>query len=72
MAPAKSWGLQPNPRSANADQLEDNLGSVDFELGSEHMTRLNEVSVIELGFPHDMIQSDRVRKMLSGGVEVTA
>lgn len=47
-----------------AEQLKDNLGSLDFELGMEHMTRLDEVSRIELGFPHDMIQSPRVKQML--------
>ncbi len=52
------------------EQLEDNLGSLDFELDSEHSDRLNEVSEIELGFPHDMLTSPRIRHMMHGGVEV--
>jgi aryl-alcohol dehydrogenase-like predicted oxidoreductase len=35
------------------EQLEDNLGALELELTSEELTRLEEVSRIELGFPHD-------------------
>ena len=51
-------------------QLDDNLGSLDFELDPEHTARLDEVSQIELGFPHDMITHPRIRHMLHGGAEV--
>ena len=37
-------------------QLDDNLGCLDFELGAEHMRRLDDASRIELGFPHDFLQ----------------
>jgi len=33
-------------------QLEDNLGCLDFTLGDEHLTRLNEATAIEPGFPN--------------------
>src|SRR5829696_289453 len=34
-------------------QLEDNLGALELELTAEELARLEEVSRIELGFPHD-------------------
>jgi aryl-alcohol dehydrogenase-like predicted oxidoreductase len=37
------------------EQLEDNLGCLDFALEPEHRKRLDEVSRIELGFPHDFL-----------------
>lgn len=35
------------------EQLEDNLGALQLELSAEELARLEEVSRIELGFPHD-------------------
>jgi aryl-alcohol dehydrogenase-like predicted oxidoreductase len=48
-------------------QIEDNLASVDVTLGAEQLTKLNEASKIELGFPHDMIASPMVRSFVTGG-----
>lgn len=48
-------------------QIKDNLACVDITLSPEHLQRLNEVSQIELGFPHDFLQSDMVRSRLFGG-----
>jgi aryl-alcohol dehydrogenase-like predicted oxidoreductase len=45
----------------NAEQLKDNLGCLDFELTDEQMLRLNEVSQIEMGFPHDMLSMQQAR-----------
>jgi hypothetical protein len=36
--------------------LEDNLGAVGWELTGEELTRLNEVSTIEEGYPYRMIR----------------
>jgi aryl-alcohol dehydrogenase-like predicted oxidoreductase len=36
-------------------QIKDNLGCLEFELTEEQMNRLNEISQIQLGFPHDML-----------------
>ena len=52
------------------EQLEDNLGSLDFALDAEHTARLDAISEIELGFPHDMIMSPRIKEFLHGGVEI--
>jgi hypothetical protein len=37
-------------------QLDDNLGCLEFELAAEDVARLDAVSKIELGFPHDFLQ----------------
>ena len=37
-------------------QLEENLGALDVTLASDQLERLNEVSSISSGFPHDMLQ----------------
>jgi aryl-alcohol dehydrogenase-like predicted oxidoreductase len=47
-------------------QMIDNLGAVEFKLTQEHFQRLDEVSKIELGFPHDFLSSDPVRNALFG------
>ena len=36
-------------------QLAENLGSLEFTLSDAHKAKLDEVSAIELGFPHDML-----------------
>jgi hypothetical protein len=37
------------------EQLEDNLGCLDVDLSDSQMQRLNEISAISPGFPHDML-----------------
>jgi aryl-alcohol dehydrogenase-like predicted oxidoreductase len=39
-------------------QIKDNLGCLDFELSHDHMNRLDEISKIQLGFPHDILESE--------------
>ena len=39
-------------------QIKDNLGCLDFGLNSNHMNRLDEISKIQLEFPHDFIESE--------------
>ncbi len=48
-------------------QFQDNLASLNITLSPEHLQRLNQVSQIELGFPHDFLQSDVIRDRLFGG-----
>jgi len=38
------------------EQLAENLGALDVELDSTHIDRLNQVSEISIGFPHDMLR----------------
>ena len=48
-------------------QLNDSLGACSIQLQPEHLHRLNEISKIELGFPHDFLKGDGVRDILYGG-----
>jgi diketogulonate reductase-like aldo/keto reductase len=47
-------------------QVKDNLGCLDFEIGAEHLARLEEASPIQLGFPHSFLASDGVRQLIFG------
>ena len=70
---ALNWNRQkeqiviPIVGARKVEQIEDSLGCLDFKLSDEDIKRLDEVSKIELGFPHDMLQSDQVKEVISGG-----
>ncbi len=49
-------------------QLKDNLACVEFSLDEEHLQRLNDVSRIELGFPHDFFTNELVQNFAFGGM----
>jgi aryl-alcohol dehydrogenase-like predicted oxidoreductase len=49
-------------------QLEDNLACLEFTLEPDQLTRLDEASRIELGFPHDFFTKDLVRQLTYGGM----
>jgi aryl-alcohol dehydrogenase-like predicted oxidoreductase len=48
--------------------IQDNLACLDLVLPPEHLKRLDEVSRIELGFPHDFINSDESHDRYFGSV----
>jgi aryl-alcohol dehydrogenase-like predicted oxidoreductase len=48
-------------------QIEDSLGAVNFTIPNEQMNVLNEVSNIEMGFPHDFLASEEVKNVVFGG-----
>jgi diketogulonate reductase-like aldo/keto reductase len=47
-------------------QLEDNLASLEVELGAEQLERLAAVSAIDAGFPYGFLRSDRVKQIVYG------
>lgn len=49
-------------------QLEDNLHSLEITLTADHMRRLDEVSAIPLGFPHNFFATPLVRTFCYGGL----
>lgn len=61
-------GVIPIFGARTAVQAKENVASVDFELSNEHVRRLEEVSRIPLGFPHDFLASRMVREHLYGGM----
>ncbi|MEO0375107.1 MAG: aldo/keto reductase, partial [Cyanobacteria bacterium P01_A01_bin.17] len=60
-------GIVPILGARNPEQLLDNLGCLDFTLPPEHIQRLNQVSQVSLGFPHDFLRSSRVQDLEFGG-----
>ena len=51
----------------NLVQINDNLACMEFVLSDEYIQRLNEVSKIELGFPHNFLSTDAIRNIIYGG-----
>ncbi|PIS45015.1 MAG: aldo/keto reductase [Ignavibacteria bacterium CG_4_8_14_3_um_filter_37_9] len=51
------------------EQIKDNLNCLNFDLTGEQMIRLNEISKIDLGFPHDFLTSDIVKEVVFGGTK---
>ncbi len=51
-----------------AAQIQDNLQALDFHLTEEHLARLDEVSRIELGFPHDFLKREFIREVVYAGM----
>lgn len=49
-------------------QVKDNLDCINFQLSPEQINQLNQVSQIELGFPHDFLQQDMPRQFIYGGM----
>ncbi len=45
-------------------QLDDNLGCLEFELSAEQKQRLDDVSQIELGFPHEFLAQFRASRVV--------
>lgn len=52
------------------EQIEDNLGALDFTLDDEQLARLDDASRIELGFPHDFITGGFVDDIVTGGSDI--
>ena len=48
-------------------QINDNLSCMEFVLSDDHIERLNEISKIELGFPHVFLSTDAIRNIIYGG-----
>ena len=49
-------------------QLKDNMACVEFALDEVHLQELNEISRIELGFPHDFFTNEMVQNFAYGGM----
>ncbi|MGX1777976.1 aldo/keto reductase [Nocardia brasiliensis] len=75
---ALAWTLRnpgvtaPIIGARTAAQLEDNLGALDVEFDAGQLARLEQVSAIELGFPHDMLARPMTRNVVSGDLKIRA
>lgn len=53
------------------EQFEDNLRCLDVKIAPEQTAKLDEISAVELGFPHDFLRGDFVQsRVLSGKKEL--
>jgi len=59
--------MLPIVGATRVPQLGDGLGCLEFQLSESHMKRLSELGRVELGFPHNFLQSDDVRELIFGG-----
>ncbi|TND07820.1 MAG: putative oxidoreductase, aryl-alcohol dehydrogenase like protein [Bacteroidetes bacterium] len=72
---ALRWVMEQHPQMfpivgcRNAAQLTDSIGCVEAKISAEQFQQLNEVSAIELGFPHDFLKSDSVQQVTFGGLQ---
>jgi aryl-alcohol dehydrogenase-like predicted oxidoreductase len=64
----RSSGTIPIIGARRLSQVQDNLACLEFSLTEEQMARLNGVSAIDLGFPHEFLQRQFVRDFLFGGM----
>lgn len=58
---AQSPQMIPILGASKLEQLQDNLKCLEVTLSDEHLQKLDQVSQIELGFPHDFLSIDMVR-----------
>jgi aryl-alcohol dehydrogenase-like predicted oxidoreductase len=52
--------------SRRVDQFRDNLGCLSVKLADEQLRRLDELSRPRLGFPHEFLASDGIRRLIHG------
>ncbi len=64
---SKPGVMIPIVGARSVQQLKENLGCLDFELGDEQMKELDGISAVDLGFPHDFLQSEVPRELVYGG-----
>ncbi len=60
-------GAIPIFGARRVEQVKENLGCFDFKLSDEQIQRLDKLSRIKLGFPHDFLASGIVKKFTYGG-----
>jgi aryl-alcohol dehydrogenase-like predicted oxidoreductase len=63
--------LLPILGATTPEHLEDNLGCLDLTLERDHLDRLDAVSGVELGFPHDFLASDTIERLIFGGTRAS-
>ena len=52
------------------NQLDDNLGALDVRLTTEQRARLDAVSAVDLGFPHELLRRPHIQSMLYGDATI--
>ncbi|MGX1565850.1 aldo/keto reductase [Streptomyces sp. NPDC055506] len=63
---ARPGNVVPIIAATKESQLADNLGSVDVRLDEDALARLDEVSAVPLGFPHDFVREPAITRNIYG------
>ncbi len=73
---ALAWTLQ-NPAATapvigarTPEQLLGNLGALEVGFAADQLARLDKVSAIDLGYPHDLLASDHIRTVTAGDLKI--
>src|SRR3984893_5415706 len=56
--------------ASKLEQLENNLGSLNTHLSPDQIKRLNDISRLAMGYPHEHLANPTIQQHISGGVEV--
>jgi aryl-alcohol dehydrogenase-like predicted oxidoreductase len=56
--------------ASKLEQLENNLDSLNTHLSPDQINRLDAISRVDMGFPHQHLANPTLRQTISGGVEV--
>jgi len=56
--------------ASKLEQLENNLGSLNTPLSPDQIKRLDAISRVDMGFPHEHLANPMIKQMIFGGVEV--
>ena len=52
----------------NLPQLTENLGALEIRLSDDQLATLDDVSQVDLGFPHNFLSDPNIRDVASGGI----
>jgi aryl-alcohol dehydrogenase-like predicted oxidoreductase len=56
--------------ASKLELLENNLGTLNTHLRPGQIKRLDEISRVEMGFPHAILANPTIKQTIAGGVEV--
>jgi aryl-alcohol dehydrogenase-like predicted oxidoreductase len=55
--------------ASKLEQLENNLNALNTQLSPDQIKRLDDISRVEMGFPHAVLANPSIKQMIFGGVE---
>ena len=64
ISPLRKNRIIPIIGARKESQIKDNIARLEFELSNEQLKKLNEISKIEMGFPHDFLNSKMVNEII--------
>lgn len=65
---AQGYGFVPIAGARKVSQIQDTLGAVDVKLDNAQLEKLNAVSKVSLGFPHDFLAAPPVLDLVRGEI----